>query len=50
MEILVNSTGFASILTKLFISIGQYLLPMIVGFLVGNNLYFGIHLSYALYY
>ncbi len=41
MEILVNSTGFASILTKLFISIGQYLLPMIVGFLVGNNLYFG---------
>ena len=41
MEILTNSTGFASILTKLFISIGQYLLPMIVGFLVGNNLYFG---------
>lgn len=41
MEILVNSTGFASILTKLFISIGQYLLPMMVGFLVGNNLYFG---------
>lgn len=41
MEILTNSTGFASILTKLFISIGQYLLPMIVGFLIGNNLYFG---------
>ena len=41
MEILTNSTGFASILTKLFISIGQYLLPMMVGFLVGNNLYFG---------
>lgn len=38
---LTNSTGFASILTKLFISIGQYLLPMMVGFLVGNNLYFG---------
>ena len=41
MEILVNSTGFASILTKLFISIGQFLLPMIVGFLAGNNIYFG---------
>lgn len=41
MEILVNSTGFASILTKLFISIGQFLLPMMVGFLAGNNLYFG---------
>lgn len=41
MEILTNSTGFASILTKLFISIGQYVLPMFVGFLVGNNIYFG---------
>lgn len=41
MEILTNSTGFASILTKLFISIGQFLLPMMVGFLAGNNLYFG---------
>lgn len=41
MEILVNSTGFASILTKLFISIGQFLLPMVVGFLAGNNIYFG---------
>ena len=41
MEILVNSTGFASILTKLFISIGQFLLPMAVGYLAGNNMYFG---------
>lgn len=41
MEILTHSTGFASILTKLFISIGQFILPMIVGFLAGNNMYFG---------
>lgn len=41
MEILTESTGFASILTKLFISVGQYALPLIIGFLVGNNMYFG---------
>ncbi len=41
MEILTESTGLASILTKLFISVGQYTLPMIVGFLVGNEMYFG---------
>lgn len=41
MEILVNSTGFATILTKLFVSIGQFLLPMAVGYLAGNNMYFG---------
>ena len=41
MEILTESTGLASILTKLFISVGQYTLPLIIGFLVGNNMYFG---------
>lgn len=41
MEILTESTGLASILTKLFISGGQYLLPVIIGFLIGNNMYFG---------
>lgn len=41
LEILSSSTGFASILTKLFISIGQYILPIIVGYLAGNNLNYG---------
>ncbi|URZ15230.1 Inner membrane transport protein YdiM [Clostridium felsineum DSM 794] len=41
MEILVESTGLASILTKLFISIGQYALPVAIGLLLSNNLYFG---------
>lgn len=41
MEILVESTGLASILTKLFISIGQYVLPVAIGLLIANNLYFG---------
>lgn len=41
MEILTESTGLASILTKLFISGGQYLLPVMIGFFVGNNMYFG---------
>lgn len=41
LEIFSASTGFASILTKLFISIGQYVLPIIVGYLAGNNMYFG---------
>lgn len=41
LEIFSKSTGFASILTKLFISIGQYILPMMVGYLAGNNMYFG---------
>lgn len=41
LEIFSASTGFASILTKLFISIGQYILPIIVGYLAANNMYFG---------
>lgn len=39
MEILTESIGLASILTKLFISVGQYTLPLIIGFLVGNNMF-----------
>lgn len=41
LEILSASTGFASILTKLFISIGQYMLPIFVGYLAGNHLNYG---------
>lgn len=41
MEILTESTGLASILTKLFISVGQYFLPIMIGFLVGREMYFG---------
>ncbi len=41
MEILTESTGLASILTKLFISVGQYFLPIMIGFLIGKEMYFG---------
>lgn len=38
MEILVESTGLASILTKLAISIGQLTLPMMIGYIAANNM------------
>nr|WP_261852760.1 MFS transporter [Clostridium folliculivorans] len=38
MEILVESTGLASILTKLFISIGQLGLPMMIGYVAANHM------------
>nr|WP_160679570.1 MFS transporter [Clostridium sp. C8-1-8] len=38
MEILVESTGLASILTKLFISVGQLGLPMMIGYIAANNM------------
>lgn len=41
MEILVSSSGLASILTKLVISIAQYILPMMVAFWAGNGMWFG---------
>ena len=41
MEILDKMTGTASVVTKLFMSMGQFTLPMIISFLVGNNIYFG---------
>lgn len=41
MEILVESSGLASILTKLVISIAQYILPIIVVFWADNGMWFG---------
>lgn len=41
MEIMHKSTGLASILTKLFISMAQSFLPIFLGFLSGRNIYFG---------
>lgn len=38
MEILVESTGLASILTKLFISVGQLGLPMMIGYIAANHM------------
>lgn len=38
MEILVESTGLASILTKLFISLGQFSLPMMIGYLAASQM------------
>ncbi|MCQ2968843.1 MAG: MFS transporter [Clostridium sp.] len=41
MEILVQSSGLASILSKLCIAIAQYILPVMVTFWAGNGLWFG---------
>lgn len=41
MEIIVKSSGLASILTKLVISMAQYVLPMIVAYLLANNMWYG---------
>lgn len=38
MEILVESTGLASILTKLFVSLGQFTLPMMLGYVAANHM------------
>lgn len=38
MEIFEGATGFASILTKLFISVAQFLLPFMLGYVAANNL------------
>jgi MFS family permease len=38
MEILVESTGLASILTKLFISVGQLGLPMMIGYIAADHM------------
>ena len=38
MEILVKSTGLASILTKLGISLGQFTLPMMLGYVAANSM------------
>lgn len=41
MEILVGKSGLASILTKLFISGGQLVLPTMIGYVAANNMSFG---------
>lgn len=41
MEILVHSSGLASILTKLVIAIAQYILPVMVVFWSDNSMWFG---------
>ena len=41
MEILVQSSGLASILSKLCIAIAQYILPVMVTFWASNGLWFG---------
>jgi MFS family permease len=38
MEILVKSTGLASILTKLGVSLGQFTLPMMLGYVAANSM------------
>lgn len=41
MEILYKMTGTASIITKLFIAAGQFILPMVITIVVVNQLYYG---------
>lgn len=38
MEIFVGRTAFASILTKLFVAIGQFLLPILILFVASSNM------------
>lgn len=41
MECYPKSSGTASVMIKAFISAGQFVLPMLIGFLVNSGLYFG---------
>ena len=41
MEIFPNASGSANILIKAFMSVGQFMLPFIITFIIKNNLYFG---------
>ena len=41
MEIFPNASGSANILIKAFMSLGQFMLPFIITFIIKNNLYFG---------
>ncbi|MBD7910603.1 MFS transporter [Clostridium cibarium] len=41
MECYPKATGTASVMIKAFISAGQFTLPIVIGFLVSNGLYFG---------
>ena len=42
MEILDKMVGTASILTKLFIAAGQFLLPIVIGITVARQMYYGV--------
>lgn len=41
MEAFPKSAGTANVMIKAFISAGQFALPLIIGFLINNNLYYG---------
>lgn len=41
MEIMEDSPGTASVLTKFFIALGQFILPIMISVVVANNLYYG---------
>lgn len=41
MEAFPEAPGTANVMIKAFISAGQFLLPLIIGFLINNNLYYG---------
>lgn len=41
MECYPKASGTASVMIKAFISAGQFVLPMVIGFLVNSGLYFG---------
>ncbi|WP_318505057.1 MFS transporter [Bacillus sp. T3] len=42
MESFPKSAGTANVIIKAFISGGQFALPMIIGFIINNDLYYGI--------
>lgn len=42
MEILNKMMGTASILTKLFIAAGQFILPLVIGVVVARQMYYGV--------
>lgn len=42
MEILDKMMGTASILTKLFIAAGQFILPIVIGITVARQMYYGV--------
>ncbi|QWU14907.1 Sugar phosphate permease [Paenibacillus sophorae] len=41
METFPNATGTANIIIKAFVALGQFSLPLMISFVVSNNLYFG---------
>lgn len=41
MEAFPEAAGTANVIIKAFVSGGQFVLPLLIGFLINNNLYFG---------